>query len=200
MNTRLPLRCEFLEYVEENAKRLYPYSISGFNLIVDPEVLRERLDQLEPHYRRVKDENPECIIYLEAAHYLCPEIQKMVFDRLGPCLDILGMNEEELVDFTARLGVDTDPNSLPSVLQGLEAVVSQHSVKGIVLHTKDYALYYGQELPGVSGKGPHHWQPHGGNQSPHRGVRHSRGLPGNLSTWEPSPKGLSLPRSWGPAN
>ena len=34
----------------------------------------------------MKDENPECIIYLEAAHYLCPEIQKMVFDRLGPAL------------------------------------------------------------------------------------------------------------------
>lgn len=198
LNTRLPLRCEFLEYVEENAKRLYSYSISGFNLIVDPEVLRERLDQLEPHYRRVKDENPECIIYLEAAHYLCPEIQKMVFDRLGPCLDILGMNEEELVDFTARLGVDTDPNSLPSVLQGLEAVVSQHSVKGIVLHTKDYALYYGQELPGVElEKGLTI-----GNLMAATKAR--IGVYGTvedcretLSTWELSPKGLEFAQELG---
>jgi len=98
----------------------------------------------------VKKENPDCIIYLEAAHYTCPDIQKAVFERMGPQVDILGMNEEELVDFTARMGVATDPNSLESVLQGLDAVISKYSVKGLVLHTKDYALYCGQKLTGVN--------------------------------------------------
>ena len=150
LNTQLPIQSEFLRYIEENAKDFYSYSISGFNLIVNPGTLYQRLAELEPHYARVKKENPDCIIYLEAAHYTCPDIQMAVFERMGPQVDILGMNEEELVDFTARMGVATDPNSLESVLQGLDAVISKYSVKGLVLHTKDYALYCGQKLTGVN--------------------------------------------------
>lgn len=140
---------EFMQYVEENAADLCSYSISGFSLIVDATRLGQALDVLEPHYARIKQVNPQCVIYLEGAHYLSPSIQQMTFDRLSKHIDILGVNEEELVDLVERHGVAIDCEDLGSILRGLEAVITHYPVKGIVLHTKDYALYYGHRFAGL---------------------------------------------------
>ena len=65
-------------------------------------------------------------------------------------VDVLGMNEEELVVHTRECGQDIDKSSFPDILRGLELVQKKHGVKGIILHTKDYSLYFGNELAGIN--------------------------------------------------
>lgn len=142
----LPVQYEFTQYIEENAKDFYSYSISGFNLIVDINTLHSRLKELERHYSKLKQENPKCILYLEGAHYLNSECKHIVFEKLAQYIDILGMNEEELVAMTEKIGIRTNQNDLNSVLIGLDSIISKYPVKGIVLHTKDYAMYYGKRI------------------------------------------------------
>ena len=142
----VPIDNVFLDYCEKNAEKIYSYNISGFNGIVDIKVLEERLTQLSLHYQKIKKANPECVIYLESAHYLNTKSKMTVFDKLSRYIDILGMNEEELVDLSGQLGVMTDKNNLKSVLEGLELISDKYNIKGIVMHTKDYSMYYGERL------------------------------------------------------
>lgn len=150
IHKHLPIEHGFLTYCQENAPDIYAYCISGFNGILDPAVMAERLDTLTQHYRIVKEKSPGTMIYLEGAYYLNPEVKDLAFERLARFIDILGMNEEELVEHTARFGLETDKEDMLSILDGLKCLLEQYPAKGIVMHTKDYALYYGQRLPGVN--------------------------------------------------
>ncbi len=136
----------FRDYCESNAKNLYCYSISGFNAITDIHNLMKEMDMLEAHYKKIKDANPNCIIYLEGAHFYNTDVQDLLFDRLSRIVDILGMNEEELVGHAERFGIDTDEKNLESVMRSLQFLTEKYPVKGIVLHTKDYSMYYGSEI------------------------------------------------------
>ncbi len=146
----MPIEIDFLNYCEINAKSLYAYSISGFNAIVDTNIIKNKLDDLAAHYSRLKKNNPNCIIYLEDAHYLNPEVKELLFTGLARYIDILGMNEEELIEQTRRYGHSIDKNSLSSVLAGLAVMLAKYPVKGIVMHTKDYSMYYGSGIKGIN--------------------------------------------------
>ena len=65
---------------------------------------------------------------------------------LSECIDILGMNGEELVDLCKEHGRTVNDDNLTSVLSGLELVRAIYPVKGIVMHTKDYSMYYGEKV------------------------------------------------------
>ena len=145
----LPVDDHFLTYCEEHAGKIPSYNVSGYNAIVSKQILAKTLDKMSAHYKRVKENNADCILYLEGAHYLNFESKKMVFTALGPYLDIMGMNEEELEDLAQRIGYSLDLESLPSIIGALECVIEEYPVKGLVVHSKDYALYYGAEIPGV---------------------------------------------------
>lgn len=142
----LPIESDFMSYCEENASNIFSYNISGFNGIIDINILKERTTKLKEHYRKVKSNNPDCIIYLEGAHYLNPECKNYVFNELSDCIDILGMNEEEMVDLCAKWAHKVDKECLESVLAALEQNINRYPVKGIIMHTKDYSMYFGQEL------------------------------------------------------
>ena len=58
--------------MEQNAKRMISYNLSGFNAIIDTELTGRRMEELGVHYRKVRENNPECIFYFESAHYLSP--------------------------------------------------------------------------------------------------------------------------------
>ncbi|MDR1899662.1 MAG: ADP-dependent glucokinase/phosphofructokinase [Treponema sp.] len=135
---------EFLGYLESHADSLVSYSVSGFNAFLDSEVLRRRLEELRIHYGRIKAAS-RCTLYLEGAHYLNPKIRHLTFGMLAESVDILGMNGEELADLTKDLGQGADGDSLESVLAGLELILETYSVRGVVMHTGDYSLYYGAE-------------------------------------------------------
>lgn len=142
----LPIQAGFLRYVEKNATDISAYSISGFNLITDGQRLANVLAVLTPHYARIREANPHCVLYLEAAHYLEPSVQMQTLKTLSKYVHVLGLNEEELVVFARRLGVQVDNCDLKSVLHGLGVVNDYFPFNGIVLHTKDYAMYFGDEL------------------------------------------------------
>jgi ADP-dependent phosphofructokinase/glucokinase len=145
----VPIEKYFLDFCENNARKIYSYNISGFNAIVDEDILIERLDMLSRHYNVIKTKNPNCVLYLESAHYINTKCKLTVFDKLSRYIDILGMNEEELVDLTGQLGFKTDKENLSSVINGLDLLIEKYHLNGIVMHTKDYSMYYGNEFSGV---------------------------------------------------
>jgi ADP-dependent phosphofructokinase/glucokinase len=146
----VPIERNFLNYCEKNAEKLYSYNISGFNAIIDPDIMMEKLDMLIKHYNIIKSKNPNCILYFESAHYINSKCKMMIFDKLTEHIDILGMNEEELVDLTGQLGYKTNKEDLKSVVEGLEILTEKYRMNGIVMHTKDYSMYYGNEFSGVN--------------------------------------------------
>lgn len=145
----LPIEPGFLAWCEEHASDIRVLGISGFNAIVDLQVLTDRLDLLTAHYKAFRARNPRAAIYLEGAYYLNPDVKDLAFERLARSVDVLGMNEEELVEHAARLGRRTDTGNLPSILEALQRLLSRCPAKGIVLHTADYSMYFGRKLPGV---------------------------------------------------
>lgn len=140
---------DFQTYLEEHASSMVSYNFSGFNAIIDPAVAERRLFELDRHYSAIKKKNPNCLFYLESAHYLNPEVKHLVYHHMAHYVDILGMNEEELVVHTREYGQSIDKSNFSDIIRGLELIQKKHGVKGIVLHTKDYSLYYGSELKGI---------------------------------------------------
>ena len=59
------------------------------------------------------------------------------------------MNEEELVDLTKKKEHPVDKDDIESILSGLDYLLELYPVKGIVMHSKDYALYYGEHREDV---------------------------------------------------
>ncbi len=140
---------DFKEYLENNAEKIVSYNLSGFNGIIDEELTEKRLKELSKHYSKIKEKNPNCIIYFESAHYLSPQVKYRVYKEISPFINIMGMNEEELVAHTREHNVSIDKESLPDVIRGMDVIIEKYGVTGIIMHTKDYAMYYGDELKGV---------------------------------------------------
>ena len=145
----MPVRQDFLEYLEKHAQMMCSYDISGFNAIVEPEVLKERIGQLAKHYRTLRSRNPQLKIYFESAHFISAGCRDLLYDTLAGHMDIMGMNEEELVDLAGKKACPVDKDDIRSVIKGLNHMLELYPVKGIVMHSKDYALYYGEMLEGV---------------------------------------------------
>ncbi len=141
---------DFKQYIETHAEHIISYNISGFNAITDPSLAQRRLEELGKHYERVKVKNPDCKIYFESAHYLSPQVKHLVYKEISGYVNVMGMNEEELVAHTQECGATLDNSSLPSVLAGMELLIEKYQVNGVILHTKDYSMYYGDELAGAN--------------------------------------------------
>ncbi len=149
LHKTLPADPAFLRYVEEHAADIASYNISGFNAIISPQILRQTVADMGEHYRRVKHNHPDCVLYLESAHYLSNDSRHMVYEGFAPYLDVLGMNEEELVDLSICQGHPLILGHLPSLLKALEMVHDAYPARGLVVHSKDYAIYYGHPIPGI---------------------------------------------------
>ncbi len=145
----VPIDQGFIDFCERNAESITSFDISGFNAILDLQIASERLTFLRKHFERIRQKNGRTIIYLESAHYFNPEVKELVFREASSFIDILGMNEEELVDLAGKLKIDTDIGNIESVVRALSSVESAFKIPGIVLHTKDYSLYCGAFLSQV---------------------------------------------------
>lgn len=146
----MPVEPDFLNYMETHAENMYSYDVSGFNAIVSLDVLKERICELGRHYQVLKEKNPDLKIYFESAHFISTKIRDYLYSKLAEYVDIMGMNEEELVDLTEKKNHSVDKDDIASVLSGLDYVLEIYPVKGIVMHSKDYALYYGEPMDGVN--------------------------------------------------
>lgn len=136
----------FFDYWNTHTDKIASYLASGFDAVIDTKIMEERLDQLCAHFETMRRANPDFIFYLEGAYYMNPEVKEMLFKRLAPYANIIGTNEEELVAQNEKYGVMTDVSSLDSVIEGLDSMMERYGIKGVVLHTKDYSMYYGEKL------------------------------------------------------
>lgn len=144
----LPIFADFLRYYEQAESHLSSYLLSGFDAILDMDVAKERLDTLTAHLEVMRKKHPSTVYYLEGAFYMNPEVKRCFLRRLSPMMDIVGMNEEELAEQIQDLGGSVDLTDAKQVLQSLDKLRSYFGMRGIVLHTKDYALYYGKAVDG----------------------------------------------------
>ena len=140
---------EFLDYWDSHAGQALAYLISGFDAITEKQVIRERMEELIPHLERIKKQNPEAVLYFEGAYYMNHQVKEYICDRIAPWADIFGMNEEELEVQMKKEGEAFDKEDLSSVLHALRVLLRKYPVSGIVLHTKDYAMYFGTEISGI---------------------------------------------------
>ena len=88
-------------------------------------------------------------VYMEGAFYMNPEVKEILFQTLGPYCTVIGTNEEELADLTRRRSCSVDLADPASVLEALEDMLAWYGPEGVILHTKDYALFYGTCPSGV---------------------------------------------------
>lgn len=145
----MPIREDFLQYVEENADKVYSYSVSGFNAILDMDIMKERAERMAKHFEVLKAKNPNAVIYFESAHYISTKIRDYLYSVLAKYMDIMGMNEEELVHLTKKMEHPVDKDDIESIIVGLDYILEQYPAKGIVMHSKDYSLYYGVPMEGI---------------------------------------------------
>lgn len=145
----LPIAQDYCSYYENNPHHLTSYLLSGFDAVVDVAVIEERLEMLSGHITRLRKKNPNVVFYLEGAFYLNPEVKTSVMRQLGPLADVVGMNEEELTEALTEFGQKIDLDEAEQVLRGIKQYLARFNLRGIVLHTKDYAMYYGKPLPGI---------------------------------------------------
>ena len=145
----MPVKKDFMQYVEDHAEQICSYSVSGFNAILDMDIMKERAMQVKKHYEIVKAKSPGTIIYFESAHFFSTRIRDYLYTELADCVDILGMNEEELIDLTAKMSYPVDRDNMESIIQGLDYILEQYPAKGVVIHSKDYSLYYGAAMEGI---------------------------------------------------
>lgn len=115
---------------------------------MEPEILLNRIHRVQQHVQQYKASNASGIVYYEDAHYHDKIVRRMVLDNLYPCVDIVGMNEEELrytLDQMYSLNIDTD--NILACIDGIHILLNKFGIqKGIVVHTKDYAMYVGRSL------------------------------------------------------
>lgn len=148
INARLPLSQPYLTYIEEHARNISSYVLSSFNGINDKDVALEKVLVLKEHLQKYKEANPDGIVYFEDAYYHDMDVRKCCMDVLYPQSDIVSFNEEELEYTLKSLSHPIDPEDIFSCIRGANDIKEMFAVrKGIIVHTKDYSMYVG-ENPG----------------------------------------------------
>lgn len=145
VNEYLPLWEPYFKWIEQNAKQVTSNVLSSFNSILEKEVLKDRLQYVKNHVEIYRRNNPDGIVYFEDAHYHNEEVRRLCVETLYPCVDILSMNEEEL-QYTLKemYGYDVDIDDISSCIDGVEFLLDKfHIKKGVIVHTKDYAMFVG---------------------------------------------------------
>ena len=118
--------------------------LSSFNSILDSEVLKLRLARILEHVERYRRGNPQGIVYFEDAHYHSKESRRLCIETLYPHVDIMSMNEEELQYTMEMCHIPVEIDDIFSCVNGVEYLLDRFGMKrGVIVHTKDYAMYVG---------------------------------------------------------
>lgn len=147
VNDTLPLWEPYFAYIEEHAPSITSNVLSSFNCIVDAELLAERLEYVTAHVKRYKASNPRGIVFFEEAHYHSQAIRKMCAETLYPFVDIMSLNEEELQSLLSVYGFPKQAGGILDRIDGAKFIRDTFGIRhGIIIHTKDYSMYVGDEL------------------------------------------------------
>ncbi len=145
----VPIREDFLEYLPSHPEQISSLVTAGFDAVIDPETIKERAAQIEKMLVQLRQKSSPIPVYMEGAFYMNPEVKEILFQTLGPYCTVIGTNEEELADLTRRRSCSVDLADPASVLEALEDMLAWYGPEGVILHTKDYALFYGTCPSGV---------------------------------------------------
>ncbi len=145
----VPISEDYLRFLPSHPQMISSLVVAGFDAIVDPEVAKERMGQIRQMLIRLKESDGTIPVSLEGAFYMNPEVKEIFFGMLGRECSVIGTNEEELADLSKRHGQAMDPGDAKDVLNALEFMIETYGPQGVILHTKDYALFYGDAPDGV---------------------------------------------------
>lgn len=145
VNKYVPFWEPYFKWIEDHAAQVSSNVLSSFNCILEPEVLQERLTYVKKHVETYRRNNPEGVVYFEDAHYHSTDVRRLCMETLCPSVDIFSMNEEELqYTLSEMYGRSVDIDDIFSCVEGVEFLIDRlHIRKGIIVHTKDYAMFVG---------------------------------------------------------
>ena len=146
MQKEVPFGEAFFSYWENGREHPASVLFSGFDAVIDEKIAAKKIDRMEVFLRRVREHTPDVKAYLEGAFYMNPKVKEMLFTRLGPQMNIVGMNEEELAAQLESLGKEASLDHMDGILAALKELFAAFSFRGVILHSKDYALYYGEDM------------------------------------------------------
>jgi len=154
VNETVPFSQAYFSYIEKNAKNIKSNLLSSFNCILDKEVLKERLEYVKNHVEKYKNNNPNGVVYFEDAHFHDREVRKLCLETIYSYADIVSLNEEEM-EYTLKMyHFPIDIGDIFSCIKGAEYIREKFGVrKGVIVHTKDYSMYVGEETEADIEKG-----------------------------------------------
>ncbi|WP_281811116.1 ADP-dependent glucokinase/phosphofructokinase [Vallitalea longa] len=147
INEYVPFDQNYFNYIESNAVNISSNVLSSFNALMDKKVLEEHLTYVKKHILKYKEKNIKGIVFFEDAHYHDNEIKKLCIESLYSKVDIVSLNEEELKYTLMMYDYKIDITDILSCIRGIRCLIDKfHIKKGIIVHTKDYSMYVGEEL------------------------------------------------------
>ncbi|HML51614.1 MAG TPA: ADP-dependent glucokinase/phosphofructokinase [Propionicimonas sp.] len=112
---------------------------AGFNVMTDPELLRQRLSFLQAAMRRLPD---EAVVFYEDSGFHDPALRSIVSREFSGRIDVHSLNEDELQSY---LGRQIDLLDAPEVKQALADFFHEFSIAPtVVVHTQYWALAFGR--------------------------------------------------------
>lgn len=115
------------------------FLISGFNAMQSKTLLEARLEALA----RIMNSLPKgALIFYEDAGYYEPTFRHLIHRFLAGTEHVVSLNEDELGEY---LGKRVDVKDVHQTAEALERLQSQISATVIVVHTRYWALAYGEE-------------------------------------------------------
>lgn len=112
--------------------------LSGFNVMQDEDLLKDRLRTLKRQLARVP---AHALVYFEDADYHVPGMAGLVRDALADVVDVWAMNEDELAGWIGRTVDLLDADDVADAMTALAEVVPA-AVR--VVHTRYWALAHGE--------------------------------------------------------
>jgi ADP-dependent phosphofructokinase/glucokinase len=146
INKEMRLNEYYFDYILNNGKQISSLVISGFNSISDESLLNARLRELNKYLQQIKAKYPHLLVYLEDAGYHVFHFKEIVLQSFAGNVDLLSVNEDEISEIIKNTGRRIDFEDLTSLVGELNFIAIKYGFKGVILHTKDFALYYGEKL------------------------------------------------------
>ena len=149
MQKNPPFKKDFFDYWTDSDIAPSSLLFSGFDAIIDEEIAQNKIDELTDFLAKMREKTPDLKCYFEGAFYMNPDVKTLFISKLGPEVNFVGMNEEELSLQLGRLNKTADLTSIEGIVEALDVVFETFKLRGVVLHSSDYSLYYGEPMPEV---------------------------------------------------
>ncbi|WP_156761463.1 ADP-dependent glucokinase/phosphofructokinase [Microbacterium karelineae] len=129
----------------EEVARADLFLVSGFNTIQDPRVLQERLAQMQEVLAQRAEGST--VVY-EDAGFHDPQYAPVVSHALGPLVDVLSMNEDEL---QVRIGREIDLRDVGQVARAIAELREMIPDPTLVVHTRFWSVAVGDRAEEFAG-------------------------------------------------